>query len=616
MSCLIALSVCNGNIKFYKYLYSISGTFTICISYCWNPHYGVYELPMKRKWRILQPDNRIVENISKAVNCSPLIASILVNRGIFSPKDAHDFLNISLDNIRHPFSMKDMDTAVSRIYKAIKYHEKILVFGDYDADGVTSTALLMEFFRHAGAEASYYIPHRTKEGYGLQKSHITGIAIPGGINLIITVDCGSSSHEAVKAALDAGIETVITDHHIVPEKLPEAIAVINPKRSDCASGFYDLAGVGVAFYLVICLRKYLRDMHFWDSRPEPNLRNFCDLIALGTIADMVPLTGENRIFTKTGLDLINSGSRTGISALIKESGSNKYPFDSEDIAFRLAPRINALGRIDHAKEAVELLLTDDPGTAGKIARQMNLMNAKRQTIERKILADILEYIGNNPDALEHQSIVLSHQSWHQGVLGIVASKMVEKFNRPVVLFAEKDGTAKGSGRSIPSFNLYEGLKACSKALEGFGGHSMAAGLSIKIDNIGLFKKEFENTVIKMSLQEDSLPFVSIDHELGFNDVNPNLIDEIDSLKPFGAGNPEPVFLARNVTVISSEIVGEKHRRMLLSQFPGKEEKSYNAIHFNIDPDLDENIFFEEMAFRLRWNRWNGNKSIQLVIENI
>lgn len=571
---------------------------------------------MKRKLRILKLDKKLAEDISKALNCSPLIAALLVNRGFFSPKEAGDFLNISIDNIRHPFSMKDMDKAVERICEAIRNKEKILVFGDYDVDGVTSTALLMEFFRHAGADVSYYIPHRTKEGYGLQKSHITGIAVPGGINLIITVDCGSSSHEAVKAALDAGIETVITDHHMVPEKLPEAIAVINPKRSDCASGFCDLAGVGVAFYLVICLRKFLRDMRFWESRPEPNLKNLCDLIALGTVADMVPLTGENRIFTKTGLDLINSGSRTGINALIKESGSNKKSFDSEDIAFRLAPRINALGRIDHAKEAVELLLTDDPGIAGKIARQMNLMNTKRQNIERQILDDILEFIDNNPDALEHQSIILSSPSWHQGVLGIVASKMVERFHRPVILFAEKDGFAKGSGRSIPSFNLYEGLEACSNALEGFGGHSMAAGLSIKIENIGLFKKEFENTVINMALPEDSLPFVSIDHELGFNDINPNLIDEIESLKPFGAGNPEPVFLARNVTVISSEIVGENHRRMILSQSLGKEEKIYNAIHFNVDPDLDVNNYFEEMAFRLRWNRWNGNKSIQLVIENI
>lgn len=571
---------------------------------------------MKRKWRILKPDQKLAENISKALNCSPIIADLLVNRGIHTPKDADDFLNISLDNIRHPFDIKDMDMAVHRIYEAITRKEKILVFGDYDADGVTSTALLMEFFRHAGADASFYIPHRTKEGYGLRKSHITGIAAPGGISLIITVDCGSSSHEAVKAAFDAGIDTVITDHHMIPEKLPEAIAVINPKRFDCASGFCDLAGVGVAFYLAICLRKHLRDMHFWESRPEPNLKNFCDLIALGTIADMVPLTGENRIFTKTGLDLINSGSRIGISALIKESGSNKYPFDSEDIAFRLAPRINALGRIDHAKEAVELLLTDDPGAAGKIARQMNLMNVKRQNIERRILDDILEYIDKNPGELERRTIVLSDRSWHEGVLGIVASKMVEKFNRPVVLFAEKDGFAKGSGRSISSFNLFEGLKTCSKPLEDFGGHSMAAGLYIRTENLGIFRNEFENTVINMSGPEDSPPIVLIDHELLFNDINANLIDGMESLKPFGAGNPEPVFLARNVSVISSETVGENHRRMILRQSSGREEKSFNAIHFNVDPDSEEYNYFEETAFRLRWNRWNGNKSIQLVIENI
>jgi len=571
---------------------------------------------MKRKFCILKPDKKLAENISKTVNCSPLIAALLVNRGIVSPKEAGDFLNISIENIRQPFSMKDMDKAVERISKAIRNKEKILVFGDYDVDGVTSTALLTGFLRNTGADVSYYIPHRTKEGYGLQKSHITGIAVPAGINLIITVDCGSSSHEAVKAALDAGIDTVITDHHMVPEKLPDAIAVINPKRSDCASGFCDLAGVGVAFFLVICLRKYLRDMCFWESRPEPNLKNLCDLIALGTVADMVPLTGENRIFTKTGLDLINSGSRIGISALIKESGSNKYPFDSEDIAFRLAPRINALGRMDHAKDAVELLLTDDPGASGKIARQMNMMNAKRQNIEKMIVNDILEYIDNNPDTLKHRSIVLSRRSWHEGVLGIVASKMVERFQWPVILFAEKDGFAKGSGRSIPSFNLYEGLKSCSKMLEGFGGHSMAAGLSIKTENLGLFKNEFENQVMKMSHSEDSLAFISIDHELGFNDIDANLVDEIESLKPFGAGNPEPVFLARNVTVVSSEIVGENHRRMILSQSFGVEDKICNAIHFNFDPDLEENIYFEEMAFRLRWNRWNWNKSIQLVIEKI
>lgn len=570
---------------------------------------------MEKKWRIHQSDRKLVDKISKAVKCSPVIASILVNRGIFSVKDAHAFLNISIDNLRPPFSIKDMEISVNRIYDAILCREKILIFGDYDVDGVTSTALLMEFFRHTGADVSYYIPHRIKEGYGLQKKHILEIAIPNNINLIITVDCGSSSHDAVIAANDADIDIIITDHHMVPEKLPHALAIISPKRPDCSSGLSDLAGVGVAFCLVICLRKHLRDMHFWDSYPEPNLKNLCDLIALGTVADMVPLLGENRIFTKIGLDLINSGSRIGISALLKAGNCGDH-IDSEDIAFRLAPRINAMGRVDTAKDAVELLLTENPHTADNIARQMNLMNTKRQNIEKKTFDDIMEYIHKNPDILQWKSIVLCHHNWHEGILGIVASRIVEKFHRPVVLFAQKEDTAKGSGRSTPYFNLYEGLAACSNILEAFGGHSMAAGVKIKIQNLSLFKREFENTVFKMSPPEDLLPDIYVGHELDFDDISTAFVDEIESLKPFGAGNPEPIFLARSISVISSDIVGENHRRMILSSSSGKKEKFYNAIHFNIDKNLPEKNFFEQIAFRLRWNRWNGNKSIQLVIENI
>ncbi|MFO7666156.1 MAG: single-stranded-DNA-specific exonuclease RecJ [Desulfobacterales bacterium] len=571
---------------------------------------------MKRNWHIPKPDSKIIENVCKTINCSFYFASILVNRGIVSPKDIHDFLNISLDNIRHPFSIIDMEKAVRRIYAAIINHEKILVFGDYDVDGVTSTAILMEFFRHTGADVSYYIPHRTKEGYSIQKTHIFEIAIPGKIDLIITVDCGSSSHEAVKAARDAGIDIVITDHHIVPEELPEATALISPKRDDCNSGLEDLAGVGVSFYLIMALRKFLRDMNFWNGRPEPNLKNLCDLIALGTIADMVPLVGENRIFAKTGLDLINTGNRIGISALIKAGGSNKYPIDSEDIAFRLAPRINALGRVDHAKDAVELLLTDNPDTAGRIAQRMNLMNSSRQNIEKKIYEYIIEYVNNNPEILNNRSIVLSHDGWHEGILGIVASRMVEKFNRPVVLFSQKDGFAKGSARSIPGFNLYEGLIACSELLDTFGGHSMAAGIKIKIQNFDLFREKFERTVAATAGMKDSLPLTDIDCEIGFDDINDEFIDEIESLKPFGTGNPEPLFLSRNIKVLSSEFVGGNHRKMALSQMSCKESRVLNAIYFNTGPYLSENNFFETMLFRLRWNRWNGNKTIQAIIEDV
>ncbi len=568
-----------------------------------------------KNWHIHQPDKKLVAEISRAVKCRPVIASILVNRGIFSAKDAHDFLNISIDNLRPPFFIKDMEIAVNRIYDAILQNEKILIFGDYDVDGITSTALLMEFFLHTGADVSYYIPDRIKEGYGLQKKHITDIAVSQGINLIVTVDCGSSSHEAVKAAKKTNIDIIITDHHIVSENLPEALAVISPKRPDCSSGLSNLAGVGVAFYLVICLRKHLREMHFWDNYPEPNLKNLCDLIALGTVADMAPLLEENRILTKIGLDLINSGNRIGIGALLK-AGNCRNQLDSEDIAFRLAPRINAMGRVDNARDAVELLLTDNPHTADNIARQMNLFNTKRQNIEKKILDNIIEYINKNPDILQCKSIVLSHHSWHEGILGIVASRIVEKFNRPVVLFAQKDNIAKGSGRSTPYFNLYEGLAACSDILEAFGGHPMAAGVTIKIQNIDLFKKKFENAVLTNSNYNDFFPDIYIDHELDFDEISPDFVDEIESLKPFGAGNPEPIFLARNISVLSSEVVGENHRRMLLSNSSGKKENIYNAIQFNFDKNLIDKNFIEQILFRLRWNRWNGNKTIQIVVENI
>lgn len=569
---------------------------------------------MKRNWQILKPDIKVVDNICKTINCSFFFASILVNRNIVSPKDINEFLDISLDNIRNPFSIKDMEKAVKRIYTAIVNHEKILVFGDYDVDGVTSTAVMMEFFKHTGADVSYYIPHRTKEGYSIQKNHIHEIAVPGKIDLIITVDCGSSSHEAVTAARNAGIDIVITDHHIISETLPEATALVSPKRADCSSGLESLAGVGVAFYLIMSLRKYLRDMNFWDSHPEPNLKNLCDLIALGTVADMVPLIGENRIFAKTGLDLINSGNRIGISALIKAGGSNKYPIDSEDIAFRLAPRINALGRVDHAGDAVELLLTEESETATRIARRMNLMNTSRQTIEKKIYDQIMEYLDNNPDLLQNRSIVISSVGWNEGILGIVASRMVEKFNRPVVLFAEKDDFAKGSARSVPGFNLYEGVMACSGLLDAFGGHSMAAGIRIKIQNIDKFRDEFEKTV--RAGMKDSPPFSEIDCEIRFDDIDEAFTDELESLKPFGAGNPEPIFISRNVKVLSSEFVGGNHRKMVLSQTSGDGEKIINGIQFNTNQYLPEINFFESIIFKLRWNRWNGNKSIQIIIEDV
>jgi single-stranded-DNA-specific exonuclease len=571
---------------------------------------------MKKEWQILRPDRCAVEKLTGLLNCHPAIASILVNRKIASPEDALNFLSVSLNHLRLPFTLKDMDVAIHRIVKAITHNEKILIFGDYDVDGITATTILLKFFRSAGADVSYYIPHRITEGYGLQSSHITTCALAKKINLIITVDCGSGSHDAVTAAKAAGIDVIITDHHMVTDTLPPAVAVINPKRYDCPSGFDDLAGVGVAFYLLVCLRKELREQNFWKSRPEPNLKNICDLVALGTLADMVPLTNDNRILAKTGLDIMGSSPRPGIKALMEVCGINKRTVDSDDVIFGLAPRLNSAGRIDHASMAVELLATKNMDHASQIARSLNHMNQKRRSMETQILAQIENHLTVNPSLLQKNTLVLAHRDWHLGILGIVASRVMKKYFCPVVLISTADGIGKGSARSIPGVNLYDGLCACAGDLESFGGHAMAAGLKIKTEKIDRFESNFENFVDDITNPDDFISKVYIDYELGFDDISEDFIDEIESLNPFGAGNPEPIFMAGNITVVSSKIVGKHHRRMLLKQSGGKTDKTFHAIHFNGNSGIPIKESFDRIAFRLRWNRWNSRKTAQMVIEEV
>jgi single-stranded-DNA-specific exonuclease len=572
---------------------------------------------MKKNWQILQPDIQSVTNLCDILKCHRITATLLVNRKIDNVESALKFLNPSLNNIRSPFSIKDMDTAVCRIYKAIKNSEKILIFGDYDVDGITSTSILLNFLQNTGADVHYYIPHRTKEGYSLQTMHLSDYAIPNKINLIITVDCGSSSHDAVKTAQEAGIDVIITDHHILPIKVPEAFAVVNPKRRDCTAGFDNLAGVGVVFVLIICLRKYMRDVNFWQDRPEPNLKVFCDLVALGTLADSVPLIDENRIFASAGVQVIKTeNNRPGIRALLNICHIENSYINSEDIAFKIAPRLNAPGRMEHGKLSVEILTTESLNDAVQMATSLNDLNILRRNIEEKIINDIHSYLAEYPGELEKRSLVLSAGDWHEGVLGIVASRLVDSYFRPVVVISTKNGIGKGSARSIPGFDLYEGLLACSDDLVQFGGHSMAAGLKINLKNIERFKTNFDNTVATSIKQADFTPILSIDCELGFDDISDRLIDEIESLTPFGNGNPEPLFIAKNIEVFSSKIVGKNHRSMLLKQSAGKMPKILNAIHFNALTDAPLKDNFDRIAFRLRWNRWNGQKKVQILVEEI
>lgn len=575
---------------------------------------------MKKKWHIRTPDRESVKAICSALKCSPLTASVLINRKINSVDCARSFLNPSLKDLRPPFSFVDMDVAVQRIYKAIISSEKILIFGDYDADGITATALLVDFFKYIESDVSYYIPHRIKEGYGLKPEHITNYMLPDNLDLIITVDCGSSNHKSVRIAQESGIDVIITDHHNIPPPLPGAVALINPKRTDCTSGLNDLAGVGVAFYLLISLRKYLRDKNFWLHKSEPNLKNLCDLVALGTVADIVPLRDENRIFVKTGLDVMGSAPRPGIDALMKISGVEKAEVSAGDIAFKLAPRLNAAGRIDHAKIAVELLLTKDRRSALSIASSLHEMNGTRKIIEGEIIAEIEDFLKENPGILGQKALVLSDcfskNGWHEGVLGIVASTFAKKYFRPVILISVKNGIGKGSGRSIPAIDLYNIISECSMELEAFGGHKMAAGLTIKENRIKSFQKKIEKTICDISKPEHFIPRLFIDYLLDFDSISEKLINELKVLEPHGLSNEEPLFMAAGIRAFSSKIVGEKHRKMLLKQFGSNKDRLYNAINFNIDVEKPCAEQFDQIAYKLQWNRWNNTKTVQLIVEEM
>lgn len=566
---------------------------------------------MKKQWSVLKPDPDLIHKILNEINCYRLTATVLANRGIPSAKEAYRFLNPSLQNIRPPFAIKDMQIAVQRIYQAIMRNEEILIFGDYDVDGITATVMLFDFLSRIHARAMYYIPHRISEGYGLQTRHITEVALLNQIKLIITVDCGSGSQRAIEAARASGIDVIVSDHHRVSDPMPPAAAIVNPNRPDCTAGFENLAGVGVAYCLLICLRKYLRENNFWEAGTQPNLKDYCDLVAIGTIADMVPLIEENRVFVRAGLEKIGSNPRVGIK-MLKESSRIQQDFiGAQDIAFRMAPRLNASGRISHADASIKLLLADNLDSASQTAQILNRMNAERQSIEKSMSEDIQTHLEQNAHLLNQSSIVLSHADWHAGVIGIVSSRIAKEYHRPVILISIKDGLGKGSGRSIPGFDMYQGLSKCSSLLEGFGGHSMAAGLKLDPKNIPEFQKQFEDIVGRTTDPKAFEPTLPIDAELNFDEISAALVDELESLSPFGAGNPEPLFFATGIKVTSEKIVGQNHRRMHLWQ--AQASKSFNAIQFNLKDLQALPSFFDQIAFRLGWNRWNGRKTIQLVI---
>lgn len=554
-------------------------------------------------------DKEKIADFSKAIGVSPLLAALLLNRGIGSEEEAESYLGKRLKGIRDPLRLPDMQPAVDRILKAIENGEKIVVYGDYDADGVTSTALLVRFFRSVGAEVEYYIPDRMSEGYGI---HILALKkiFKMHAKLLISVDCGITATGEVELAKSMGMDVIITDHHLPGEKLPQAIAVIDPKRADSDYEFDALAGVGVAFHLVLALAKVL------ELSTKEIFLEYVEIAAVGTIADVVELMDENRVIAEYGIRQLPKSRNCGLLALQNVAGLTGKPFNSTSVAFMLAPRLNAVGRLEHAGEAVELLLTDDPKQAELLAGKLEETNQARKSVEQKIFREAMELLQENPAWCGQGVIVLAKEGWHPGVIGIVASRILERFYRPCIMIAlDEDGQGKGSGRSIPGFHLYDALKASEQHLEKFGGHAQAAGLSIRKDEVENFRQAINKYANAHLREEDLIPKLSIDLELGISRLSLENAKALRALEPFGMGNEKPIFCLRKARIKQVMTMSEgAHLRLEIE----KNGITAQAVGFRMGALASEMRPEQEadLAFYLEVNSFRGNESVQLILQDI
>jgi single-stranded-DNA-specific exonuclease len=564
---------------------------------------------MKRRWSLVpsQPDAETL--LCRECGVSPLLARLLVARDVSTPAAAATFLNARLaEHLRSPMLFKDMAAAADRVIAALQHGERIGIYGDYDVDGISGSAILVRFLRALGHEPLLFIPHRLRDGYGVSEPGVRRLA-EGGARVMITVDCGGVSHREIALARNLGVDTIVCDHHQVSGTPLPAHAVLNPIEPDAGFPFSGLCGAGVAFYLALGVRLRLREAGHTDL---PDLRRYLDLVTLGTIADIVPLVEENRVLVKYGLRELTQTGRPGLVAL--KAVSSVSDVSTGAVGFRLAPRLNAGGRLAEATRSVELLTTDDVPRADQLAAELDQENRARQTIEQEILDEAIRRIETDADFAARRSIVLASPDWHPGVIGIVASRLVERYYRPTVLMALEatTGRGRGSGRSIRGFNLHEAFKACQESLEGFGGHRMAAGLSIRDDQVARFAEQFETAVRAKTRPEDFVPETFIDAELSLAEVDDTLLGDLTRLEPHGPGNPEPIFLARNVTVVSRRVVGEHHLKLHLRQG----SRAVSAIGFGMaDAPAQEGASLD-ILFAPEHNEWNGNTSIQLRLRDL
>src|SRR3989338_1028511 len=565
-------------------------------------------MPLQKTWRISSPNPSLQKRLAEALGISWVTAQILINRGIDEPEKVQAFLKPSLKDLPNPFLFPDMEKAVRRLIQAIQNRESIAVYGDYDVDGLTSSALLQTFFTELSLPLTVYIPDRIQEGYGINIKALEELKAKK-ISLIITADCGTKSQDALQWAKKNGLDVIVTDHHELDSRKSPAFAFINPQMLKEGTPGRELAGVGVVFMLLIALRQKMREECLFKNG-EPNLRQHLDLVALGTVGDLAPLTGINRILVTYGLKELAVTKKMGIIALkevCKLDGGKTM--EQSDIGFRLAPRINAGGRIAKASLGLDLLCAADLERASKLAKILDQCNQERQAMQEK---HVREAFRQAEDKLAKNGFVVSSKDWHPGIVGLVASKLAENYYRPSIALAIEKDFARGSARSIPGVHIVEILEACSDLLEQFGGHKQAAGLTVSLTNLSQFEERFEKALQQKVLEEPFKPFLNIDCELKLNDIQAKFLEELGSLKPFGIKNPEPVFACNDLKFNDLRVVGEKHLKFKVTDL----ENTLEAIGFNMSNNHPLTLKGGNVAFVPQWNTYQNQKTIQLKIKDL
>jgi single-stranded-DNA-specific exonuclease len=558
---------------------------------------------MQKKWKILSADEAKINDLLQSLKIHPVLCKILVQRGIKTFDQAKDFFRPRLTDLHSPWLMKDMEKAVERIIAAINNNEKILVFGDYDVDGTTAVACMYQFLKKIYSSLDFYIPHRYREGYGVSKAGID-FAKENGFTLIISLDCGIKSAELIGYAKEQGIDFIVCDHHLPDEILPPAVAILNPKQIDCHYPYKELCGCGVGFKLMSALAEKL-------NLPAEAALQYLDLVATAIAADIVPMTGENRIMAFHGIEKVNQNPNYGIKALAKLSGLEKE-LRITNLVFMIAPRVNAAGRMDDARKAVQMFVAESEEEALQYAELLHSDNTDRKEADKTITEEALDQINRNEDWKKRKSTVVFQPHWHKGVVGIVASRLIEHYYRPTIVLTQSGDYAAGSARSVPGFNLYEAIHACKEHLLGYGGHFAAAGMTLELGQVDAFREKFEQVVAAVITPEQLIPEIVIDAEISLKDIKQPFFDIISQMEPFGPENLRPVFIVKKVVDNGwSKVVKEQHIRFSVKQ----DNVTISGIGFGMADkfNLLQNKQPVDIVFTIDSNEWNDTTSLQIRV---